>query len=345
MSFNEYLREMTFPARSLGTGIALITFYLLGQLISLAGLLGIWLATMVVPALFRYLVLLAQARARGIEADPPGIEYFSLVGNGWSLFPAIPVALVIWGSYTIGQSYGAGAAGIFTLGMVAIVPAMMAVLVITQSPLQSLNPVALTTLIRECGPGYWWAPVTLLGLPFIAVLLNKVLPAWLHSIVGLYLVFAFYAVTGAVIREKKLMEEVYIDDPVEPEVEVQIANLEKERVFNLNHAYGLVSRGNRDGGLAHIYQWLQTDPDPDKAWDWFFDRMMAWEESRHALFYAQQYLPRLLAQNDPIKACKLILRCRLVDETFRPLPEDMQAAIEATEDCGNRELANALKRL
>jgi hypothetical protein len=345
MSFNEYLRELTFPARSLGTGIALITFYLLGQLISLAGLLGIWLATMVVPAFFRYLVLLAQARARGIEADPPGIEYFSLIGNGWSLFPVVPVALIIWGSYSIGQSYGAGAAGIFTLGMIAIVPAMMAVLIITQSPLQSLNPAALTTLIRECGPGYWWAPATLLSLPFIAVLLNKVLPDWLHSMVGLYLVFALFTVTGAVIREKKLMDEVYIDDPVEPDVEVQIANLEKERVFNLNHAYGLVSRGNREGGLEHIYQWLQTDSEPEKAWDWFFDRMMAWEESRHALFYAQKYLPRLIAQNDPIKVCKLILRCRLVDETFRPLPEDMPAAIEAAELCGNRELANALKRL
>ena len=157
--------------------------------------------------------------------------------------------------------------------------------------------------------------------------------------------FAFYAVTGAVIREKKLTEEVYIDDPVEPDVEAQIANLEKERIFNLNHAYGLVSRGNREGGLAHIYKWLQTDPDPDKAWDWFFARMLAWEESRHALFYAQQYLSRLIAQNDRIRVCKLILRCRMVDETFRPLPEDLPAAREAAEQCGNRELVNTLKRL
>ena len=98
MGFNDYLRELTFPARSLGTGIALITFYLLGQLISLAGLFGVWLATMVAPALCRYLVLLAQARARGVEADAPGIEYFSLVGNGWTLFPVVPAALLIGGS-------------------------------------------------------------------------------------------------------------------------------------------------------------------------------------------------------------------------------------------------------
>lgn len=345
MSFTEYLRELAFPARSLSTGLAIITFYLLGQLILLASLIGIWLAIAVTPAFFRYLVLLAQARARGVDADPPGIEYFSLVGNWWTLFPAVPVAILIWGSYAIGQNYGASVVGLFSLGVIAIVPAMMAVLIITQSPLQSLNPVALTTLIRECGPGYWWAPATLLFLPFIAVLLNKVLPDWLHSITGLYMVFAFYAVNGAVIREKKLMEEVYIDDPLEPDDEKQIADLDRERIFNLNHAYGLVSRGNREGGLNHIYKWLESDPDPDKAWEWFCTRMLQWEDPRHALFYAQRYLTRLLAFDDDIKACKLILRCRLVDETFRPLAEDLPNAIEAAERCGNQQLANALKRL
>lgn len=345
MSFTDYFRELTFPARSLGTAVALVTFYLLQQLISLASYFGIWLALMVVPALFRYLILLSQARARGVEADPPGIEYFSLIGNGWTLFPVVPAALLIWGSYFIGENYGASAAGLFFLAAVAIVPAMMAVLIITESPLQSFNPFALATLVRECGPGYWWGPVTLLGLPFFAVLLNKLMPSWMQSMAVLYLVFAFYAVTGAVIREKKLIEEVYIEDPVEPDVEKQIADLEKERTFNLSHAYGLVSRGNRQGGLAHIYKWLQSDPDPDMGWEWFCARMLQWEDPRHALFYAQRYLSRLLAQNDSIKVCKLILRCRLVDDTFRPLAEDLPGAIEAAEQCGNRELANALKRL
>jgi len=345
MNFNDYLRELSYPARSLSTGFALITFYLLGQLIALAGLFGIWLATMVVPALFRYLILLAQARARGAEADPPGIEYFSLIGNGWTLFPIVPVAFFVWSYDFVVGIYGAGAAGIFSLLAVAIVPAMMCVLVITQAPLQSLNPIALKTLIRETGPSYGWAPLTLLGLPLFFLLLGKVLPGWLHSLATLYLVFAFYAVTGAVIRDKKLMKEVYIEDPLEPDVEKQIADLQKERVFSLNHAYGLISRGNREGGLGHIYKWLENDPDPDMAWEWFFVRMLQWEQTRPALFYAQQYLSRQLERDDPIKACKLILRCHMEDETFRPLADDLPAAIEAAERCGNRELAMALKRL
>ncbi len=345
MDFNDYLRELSYPARSLSTAFALVTFYLFGQLIALAGLFGIWLATMVVPALFRYLVLLAQARARGVEADPPGIEYFSLIGNGWTLFPIVPAAFFVWSYVFVVGNYGAGAAGLFSLLAVAIVPAMMCVLVITQAPLQSLNPTALTTLIRETWPSYGWAPLTLLGLPFFVLALDNALPGWLHSLAILYLVFAFYAVTGAVIRDKKLVEEVYIEDPVEPDIEKQIVDLQNERVLNLNHAYGLISRGNREGGLGHIYKWLQNDPDPDMAWEWFYVRMLQWEQTRHALFYAQQYLSRLLERDDPIKACKLILRCRMEDETFRPRAEDLPAAIEAAERCGNRDLAMALKRL
>ena len=82
---------------------------------------------MVVPAMFRYLILLAQARARGIEAEPPGIEYFSPVGNWWTLFPAVPAFGVAQGWLFFTTSYGAVAAVLFGLVVAAVVPAMMAV--------------------------------------------------------------------------------------------------------------------------------------------------------------------------------------------------------------------------
>jgi len=344
LSVAEYFRELTFPARSLGTMISLVTFYLLGSLASLAGLLGLWLAIIVAPAMFRYLILLAQARARGIGADSPGIEYFSLVGNLWTLFPAIPAIAVAQGWLFLTTSYGVVAGVLFGLVAAAIVPAMMAVLMITRSPAQSLNPVALWTLVRGCGTSYWYAPVTL-GLMLIVPTLLSGLPNWLQSLVELYLVFAFYAVTGAVTRHKKLIDEVYIDDPLEPDVEQQLSDLAAERTAVLNHAYGFVSRGNRAGGLEHVYAWLRQDPDPDDAWPWFLAQMLKWEQDEHALFFAQRYLSRLLGHDDFIKASKLMLRCRLVNERFRPLAEDLPAAIDAAGRCGNTALAEALKRL
>ena len=68
MNFTEYCRELAFPARSFGTAVSLISFFLLLSLVSAAGLIGLWLAILVLPAMFRYLIMLVQARARGGEA-------------------------------------------------------------------------------------------------------------------------------------------------------------------------------------------------------------------------------------------------------------------------------------
>jgi hypothetical protein len=344
MSFAEYLRELAYPARSLGIMVALVTFYLLFGLIVVANLLGIWLAVMVIPAFFRYLVMIAQARARGVDAEPPGIEFFSLAGNVWTLFPAIPIATYIWLGWYLHTTYGPAEVAALGLFIAVMLPAMMAVLVITHSPLQSLNPVALYKVIRETGQSYGYAPLTLI-LIFILPQLTGWLPSWLQVFVGMYSVAAFYAITGAVTRHRNLIDDVYIPEPLEPDVDMQAAVLLTDRTGILNHAYGFVSRGNREGGLSHVYDWLEIDPDPDAAWAWFFEAMLKWELNRNALFFGQRYLSWLLAHDDQFRANKVILRCRMIDESFRPLPEDMPAAIEAAERGGNQELLASLKRL
>ena len=53
-----------------------------------------WLMVVTIPAFLRYLTLIAEARAEGRDAAPPGIEYFTPVGNAWTLFPVIPVLLI-----------------------------------------------------------------------------------------------------------------------------------------------------------------------------------------------------------------------------------------------------------
>jgi len=59
---------------------------------------------------------------------------------------------------------------------------------------------------------------------------------------------------------------------------------------------------------------------------------------------AQQYLGRLLEAGEQVGAVKLMLRCRLIDETFRPLRADLPEAIAAAEACRNAELAAVLSR-
>ena len=343
MSLGDYLQELAFPLASSATLIALTSFTLLIALAWAAGLLGLWLLIVTVPAFLRYLTMVAEARAQGREASPPGIEYFSLVGNGWTLFSVIPVLAMAMIVREVDSAFGGVPALVVALGLAAVLPAIIGILVMTHSPLESMDPRAIDRFIHHCGEGYWYAPTTAVLIVLVPELLFF-LPVWAQIIVEIYLVTAFFAVIGAVTRCANLMEDIEIHDAIEPEVDRVLAIQKGERAKVLDHAYGIISRGNRDGGLRHIYAWLANDPDPDSAWPWFFDQMMHWEDTYPGLLLAQQYVGRLLDHGDNVSAVKLMLRCRMVNDQFRPLSADVEKAIEAAKACRNEELATLLSR-
>jgi len=344
MSGADYLRELLFPLRSASVLIAMATFFLLASLAWAAGLFGIWLLLIVFTALIRYLVLVAEARANDLDVAPPGIEYFSLVGNFWTLFPVLPVAAAAMLVAETSKSLGSSAALALALTFAFVLPASVAVLVISHSVIESLNPVAAWRLIKNTWPEYLYAPLTA-GLLPLALMTFGQLPAWVMTLIVLYLLTAFFAVIGAITRRENLVHAVDIPEPLEVDAAELDARLERHREKVLNHAYGFVSRGNRAGGLAHIDDWIRQDPDPERAWPWFLEQMLKWESSDHALFFAQRYLDRLLAAGEDLKAVKLMLRGRLLNPEFRPTAQYLDAAIEAAHTCDNDELAQALKRL
>lgn len=343
MSPRDFLRELAYPASSSGTLIALITFLLLISLASAAGMLGIWLAIVVIPAYLRYLTMIAEARARERDASPPGIEYFTLVGNAWTLFPVIPVVLLGVLVVETMQALGAAAALVVALLGVPVLPAIIGVLVITHSPPQSVDPRAIVRFIRGCGPSYAYAPLAAVLVVAVPLMLD-VLPSWAQSLLEVYLLAAFFAVVGAVTRSAGLNDDVDLPDGTEPDPDEALAEETADRTRVLNHAYGFVSRGNRDGGLEHVYASLRNDPDPDEAWRWYLEQMLRWEDTYPGLLLAQQYVGRLLEHGDQLAAVKLMLRCSLVDVSFRPLTVDLPRAIAAAEACDNRELVETLSR-
>jgi hypothetical protein len=169
------------------------------------------------------------------------------------------------------------------------------------------------------------------------------LSGWLVHFVALYLAFAFYALTGGIVRPYRLQDEVDIPEPVEPDGAAAGVRLAQARSDVLGHAYGLISRDNRAGGLRHLEDWIGRDPSPAAAYRWFFEQMLRWERKEPALFFAQRYLSWLLKNGEDVAAVKLMLRCRLENETFQPLPEDREFAREAAERCQQDTLAGRLR--
>jgi len=342
MKVSNLLQAAVLPVTNMSVLLALITFWLLVSLAGAAGMMGLWLAIVIVPALFRYATNLVETMGRNRTPEPPGSEFFRWVGESWSLFPVVIVIALAIANRLL---HDAGASTIMMLlNVVAgfLYPASLGVLAITHSPLQSINPMALTKFVQRVGFSYLIAPAFLL-LIILFGSAARALPYLAEVLAEMYLVLSLHAVIGSIMAPHNIFEEVRIPDSLEQDERRVAQNLEKARSEVLTHAYGLVSRGNREGGFKHIVDCIAKDPDAVAAWAWFFDRMIHWQQQEHALFFAQHYIHDLLRHGEKIPALKLIMRCRLVNERFRPFPDDLPAAIAAAEGSANSELATVLK--
>lgn len=323
---------------------ALIGFLLLEMLAEAAGIIGAWLAIVIVPAYFRYLLYLLEARANGRNAPPPGIELFNWIENFWSLFPLVLVCCAIWGEYFLLRNLSFIAALLPGLFLIAALPASMAVLAVTRSPLESVNPAALYRVVRACGSAYLLVPLVVTAAALLnAYLVHIKTPFILIRAVGLYASFLMFTLTGKLLYLNEATIPVDIPEPVEADQEQLDDALRRERTKVLNHAYGFISRGNREGGLQHIGRWIENEADPDAAWRWFFEQMLNWESKEAALFYAQAYLGRLLAERRDVAVLKVIRRCLLEDPAFKPLREDRDAALDVAERLRDDDLVAHLK--
>lgn len=333
MKPTDLLREITFPATDLAALFAMFLFAFVATIVGVAvgaGPLG-WfilpLAVITLPAFFRFAMNLLDARANRHPVSPPGIELFSWIDGFQSLFPLVLLALLIWAGIVLHVKFLPAMANTILGLLLLIYPASLAVLGATRSPTGSLNPVNLYNMIRLCGWQYVLIPLVIIPMTAVAALLFA-LNSWLlaRNLAVCYVVFLLFSLTGAVMRENGVMNEVDIDRPRTPDVGQLSAALQKTRQQTANHAYGFASRGNRSSALRHIHQYVTTEVDTTSAYEWFFREMLAWESRDTALVFAQEYLAYLLGQGNGSDAIKLITRCLHEDVDWKPLQRDRYAA-------------------
>lgn len=352
MKATEFLHEITLPARSPAVLFAMLLFYGLIEVALLAQVFGLvvflvltaQLVVFVLPALLRYLIVVLEARAYNRDPEPLDIDLFPWVGRIWTLFPIVHLVACVYIAYLGGAWFGSGVALGLALCYAAILPASLITLTITQSALASLNPLTLIELIRRRGFGYLIGPLFVIAATWLVVRINVQFNIdYLTEFVSLYLVFAAFALFGGLARQLDLSREVHIPLPTELSDDEERDRHSLSRTAVLNHAYGIVSRGNRDKGLQHVYATLADDPYEESGWAWFFEHMLRWENPEAALAFAQRYVHELLRSGENVKAVKVMMRCRLVNPAFKPLAEDRELAAAAAEHCQNEELASFLR--
>ena len=343
MSATDILRAMFAPLREFTILAPLLMFWTLIAIGVLGGPFGILVLALTLPPLFRFLSFVVESYANGEVPSAFDAEFFNWVGTMWTMFPLLLAILFGIAGYYATLAWGNTGTWLVVVIAAGIVPASLAVLAITHSALHALNPLALLRVYERAGPLFLVAPVYVLALVAVTIEVGG-LPLWARIFTTLFTLFSVAALTGALIAPMQLVSDVYIPDPA-PDDEAKIAgDLEQARTAALNHAYGFISRDNREGGFRHLFDEIAKDPDPAAAWDWYFHRMLSWERKNHALFFAQHYVRDALQHGEESRALKATLRCLYEDETFRPRSEDRAALAEAAERAGNVELAEVLKR-
>jgi hypothetical protein len=332
----EILRELMYPLGDLAIIMAMFFFLAMFNiaklLASVSGIIGILLALTLLffltPAYFRYLLYVLEARAHGHQAPVPAGEIFDPTDNLWTLTPLVLFALLIWGGIVL-SGYGYIWSLLYGIAFLFVVPASLAILAITHSPVESLNPAAIARMFGVCGPSYFLAPAAVLVLAILLLVLHTMgTPALIIELGAGYLTILMITLTGSVLRINDVVFEVDIGPALEPSEKQIAGDLEKEREKVATHAYGFISRGNREGGFAHIMDWIRTEPDVHEALAWFFRKMMKWESKEPALLYAQTYLAHLLHHDEDAQALKLISICLHENPRWKPKSEDRQHVLD-----------------
>lgn len=351
----KFAREVVYPLVTPAVLLSLIALFVAAQigwsLVSLflitvrplGWILLILFLIFLLPVTSRYLMEVLDARIESRPPNPLGIDLLGRFGFSWSFFPLALIFAMGWVVFQVDQRIGAPAAWVANIGLSLLLPASLSVLAMTNSAISALNPVSLFRLIRLCGARYLLVPAASVTTSMALMLLQPALPDLVFQFGLLIVVALIFSMTGAVVSASGALKHVGIAEPVQASEEMRDEATERERTRILGHAYALLSRGNRAGGLEHIQTFVNGSASPAEEYRWFFDSMMRWEQPEHGLWFGQRYLSHLLAEGESQAALKLISRCLYVNPAFKPLPEDRPRALALAETENREDLIPALR--
>lgn len=338
-TIRDVIAELTYPFRDAAILLAMPLFALLFTLSVYAGPFGLWLVLALMPAFFHYLLVVLEARAKGEDAPAVGIELFSWVQHLWKLLPLVLSGMSGWGVYLLAAGGYEFLAGMLAALLFALFPVSLAILAVTHSPFESLRPSRLWLMVRSWGRYYLLVlAVTLVGAVLFYLASSAGLPLFIKAFSAIYALSMLATVSGSAIALQDVQVEVSIPDSVLPDAKTLAETANRNRNVILNHAYGLVSRGNRSGGVRHVLEAIKESADQAADYRWFFTEMLRWDDNYAALLVGQQFISLLLADGEEQEACKMIARCRYMDAAFRLLDVDKKVVMRIAERRGDTEL-------
>ncbi|MCW5569631.1 MAG: hypothetical protein KIT78_00885 [Steroidobacteraceae bacterium] len=336
------LRHALRPARPVAL-LLIATLTLLLSLASFAGFLGWPLAIIVLSWLFKYAYVLLDLSAEGI-AEPPVLS--AEMVNPVEQRPLMQLAICGAG---FGLAWWIGGAPGYAIGaaFLVLLPATAAVLGVTGSAIEALNPLTLARVIRGLGSAY----LVLLAatITFAAAIYGlEHLPVWgaVKTAAAQWLLLSLFSLIGGAIYERR--QALGHEPQVSPERTAD--REERERVRRrermLEDAYVPARIHEPHRVVEPMSRWLDAAGDAQLETDAcaFLARAANWNDPRTYSLVAQLVISRLIAARKFSLALERFEAARrVVPDLAMASPADARVLIQHARATGRARLAERLE--
>lgn len=335
------LRHALRPAQP--TALLLIaTLTLLLSIASLAGLPGLPLKVIVLSWLFKYAYVLLDLSSEGV-VEPPVLS--AEMVNPVEQRPLMQLAICGAG---FGLAWWIGGVPGYALGaaFLVLLPATAAVLGVTGSAIEALNPLTLARVMRGLGSAY----LVLLAatIAFAAAICGlEHLPVWgvVKTAAAQWLLLSLFSLVGGAIYERR--EALGHEPQVSPERAAE--REERERVRRREHmlddAYVPARIHESQRVVEPLRRWLDAAGGAQLEADAraFLERAANWNDPGAYALVARLVIARLVA----VRKFALALECfeaarRVAPGPAMASPADLQVLIQHARATGRARLAERL---
>jgi len=311
------------------------------------GLLGLPVVLIIGSWFFKYAFMLLDHAAQGRPGAPVlSPEAINPLGEMRPFTYALAIAAFYVASGALGEILHPEIVSALRLLGLAALPAIIATNVITGSFTRGLNPLTIAAMIRRLGLGYLLIAcvASACGWAGNAIVLDAGHLALLLRIALLMLLWlALFSVLGGVIHERR--HEIGFEPEHSPERRQRRDDRERDRERDrfIDQVFAEYRAGARGNPWRTIQQRATGNSSPVAEYEWIYERVAPWPNSRLANRVAQELLPLLLAAQRNGEALRIAKGRLAADAEFRPLTgEQLLRVAQLACDSGDRSLARTL---
>jgi len=333
---------------TLANSTVVMTAVVYGFLLKLAmaaGIAGLLLRVLITLSLFRYGYTVLRHVANGWNNfPPPDIESTNPFGQFTVVMHSVLFGTLLYMLATTPFIEGPLRWGLLIV-VASVFPASAAIMAMTRNAAAALNPFELSRLMGDLGGDY----VKLLLVSLLLSAFTALTSGWpwylgiFAEMIAVWASLALFLATGATLRahrdELALMEG--LDDVDQRELQERQSAWQKI----LDRAYASVRSGLPAQAYRTVKELIDSEGDSLEIYQWTFNGMLAWDDSRHAAMLGERFAKRLWEEGRKHDALELAQRCRKLSPSFVP-PAAFTAELAAyARELGRHRLADDLAEL